>query len=355
MTLVGSQSSAVRALAERVGAALLLLSLFCLCVLSGCQGERVTTRLAGVTMGTAWHVSIVDIDSAQRIELQEQIQQVLDAVNEAMSTYLPDSDLSRFNRAPVAECIKVTAHTWRVTKAAIDVARQTGGAFNPGVATLVELWGFGANTPQQGVPQQHEIDDARQKSQLSQLMLDQSQRALCKKGPITLDYSAIAKGYAVDEVAALLDRRGFEDYLVEVGGEVKTSGLNADRQHWRIGIEKPQLGRGVVLAAVSLSGDAVATSGDYRNYREVDGRRYSHTIDPVTGMPVMHQLASVTVVMPSAMEADAYATALNVMGPEKGLAFALQRALPVYMVVKSAEGFEARHSPAFARYLQSTP
>jgi thiamine biosynthesis lipoprotein len=340
--------------ARKASVTWVLLSLFCLLGSSGCQRDVATLRLSGHTMGTVWHAAIVDTEADPAGRLAQLIQAQLDAVDAAMSTYNADSDLARFNRVPVAECIKVSPHTWLVTQVAMEVSRDTGNAFNPGVSALVELWGFGVGEPPKGLPQRHEVDRALQASRLSQLMLDGSQSALCKKGPIQLDYSAIAKGYGVDQVAALLEKLGHQNFLVEVGGEVKTAGLNASRERWRIGIERPQLLQGEVLASIGLSGEAVATSGDYRNYRTIDEQRYSHTIDPQTGYPVTHHLASVTVVAPSAILADAYATALNVMGPEKGLAFATKRALPVYMVVKTPAGFETLHSPAFEPYLRET-
>ena len=301
-------------------------------------------------MGTRWHVS-AELPTAQSPEkLTVVIQQALDRVNQSMSTYLVDSDLGEFNRAPELQWVDIGPDTYQVTRVALQVALETEFAFNPAVAELVDLWGFGPAQAPDKVPTDSQISAALAHTQLENLEFDQIKPALRKRAPLQLDYSAIAKGYAVDLVALRLEQALVRNYMVEVGGEVRTMGRHPNGRPWRVGIETPDLGQGNPIAAIELANEAVATSGDYRNYREVDGVRYSHTIDPVSGHPVTHNLASVTVVAPTAVFADAYATAISVMGPEKGLAFAEDQALPVYMLVKQGDEFTAVYSSAFEPY-----
>jgi thiamine biosynthesis lipoprotein len=286
-------------------------------------------------------------------QLTAVIQRALDQVDASMSTYQAQSDLGRFNRAAPGQWVSISRQTLEVTRIAMQVAAQSNYAFNPAVAALVDLWGFGpTENSAQSAPDAAQIEAAQAAGRLQNLEIDESTPALRKRSAMSLDYSAIAKGYGVDRVALALEQAGIYDFMVEVGGEVRTAGLHPEGRPWRIGIERPHLQQGQAVLAITLADEAVATSGDYRNYRELDGRRYSHTIDPATGYPVSHQLASVTVLAPTAVLADAYATAITVMGPERGLLFAERMALPVYMLVKQGEGFTAIHSSAFERYLQ---
>ncbi len=319
--------------------------------LLSCDFHKEPARMSGETMGTRWHVS-AELPRAQSPEkLTAVIQQALDRVNQSMSTYLVDSDLGKFNRAPELQWVDIGPDTYEVTRVALQVALETENAFNPAVAELVDLWGFGPTSVPDQVPTDSQIVAALAHAQLDNLEFDQIKPALRKRSAMQLDFSAIAKGYAVDLVALRLDQALVRNYMIEVGGEVRTMGRHPNGRPWRIGIEAPQpAGRGNAIAAIELLNEAVATSGDYRNYREVDGVRYSHTIDPVSGYPVTHNLASVTVVAPTAVFADAYATAISVMGPERGLAFAEFQALPVYMLVKQGDGFKAVFSSAFEPY-----
>jgi FAD:protein FMN transferase len=306
--------------------------------------------MSGETMGTRWHVS-AELPTAQSPEkLTAVIQLALDRVNQSMSTYLADSDLGKFNRAPELQWVDIGPDTYEVTRVALQVAQETENAFNPAVAELVDLWGFGPTSVPDKVPTDSQIVAALAHAQLDNLEFDQIKPALRKRSALQLDFSAIAKGYAVDLVALRLDQALVRNYMIEVGGEVRTMGRHPNGRPWRIGIETPQLAQGKAIAAIELVNESVATSGDYRNYREVDGVRYSHTIDPASGYPVTHKLASVTVVAPTAVFADAYATAISVMGPERGLAFAEFQALPVFMLVKQGDEFKAVYSSAFEPY-----
>lgn len=322
-----------------------------LLLLWSCSSNKEPTRMSGETMGTRWHVSVELPLSQTPAQLTSAVQQVLDRVNQSMSTYLANSDLGKFNSAPVQQWVVIGPDTYEVTRVALQVAQETDNAFNPAVGELVDLWGFGpTSVPDTKMPTESQVVAALAHTRLDNLEVDELVPALRKRAVLQLDYSAIAKGYAVDLVALKLDEARVSNYMIEVGGEVRTMGRHPNGRPWRIGIETPQVAQGNAIAALELENEAVATSGDYRNYREVDGERYSHTIDPASGYPVTHKLASVTVVAPTAVLADAYATAINVMGPDRGLAFAESRALPVFMLVKQDGEFEAVYSSAFEPY-----
>jgi len=307
-------------------------------------------------MGTTWHVTLVDPPAGLAREAAAAgIDAALERVNAQMSTYRADSEVSRFNRAAPGEWFAVSADTAEVVATALEVHELSGGAFDITVGPLVDLWGFGAGSKGMGrVPAPAEIAAAAARVGSPALRARADPPALFKAADREIDLSAIAKGHGVDRAALWLEGNGVANYMVEVGGEVRTRGRNPQGGKWRIGIEAPELMRGRAITAVALSGESVATSGDYRNYFESGGRRYSHTIDPATARPVEHALASVTVVAADCRTADALATAIDVLGPDKGLAFAEREQLPVFLVVRVGEGFESRHSRAFGPYLEIT-
>jgi FAD:protein FMN transferase len=320
------------------------------------QGRAVLT---GPTMGTSFSVVVSgeDFDLGELAELQRGIDAELAAVNAEMSTYLADSELSRFNRSPADVGFEASAHLLEIVALAKQVSERSGGAFDVTVGPLVDAWGFGPGDP----AERRELDDAeiaRLRSVVGdeKLEVDLAAGRLRKRvAGLRVDLSAIAKGHGSDRVAAVLEAAGERDYMVEIGGEVRVSGSNPRGEPWKIGVERPTgdaSGSRAVQTILRVRDVGVATSGDYRNYWERDGVRYSHTIDPRTGRPITHALASVTVIHPeSAALADAWATALNVLGPEQGLALAEQLELAAYFLVRTDEGFEARSTPAFAAYL----
>ena len=271
-------------------------------------------------------------------------------LNGLMSTYDPDSQLSRFNRAPVGIGVPVSPDLVEVVAAAVDVAGRTGGAFDATVAPLVALWGFGAHASQRA-PAKAEVEDALRNVGYRRVVRHGEPPMLVKSLPATLDLSGIAKGFAVDRLANLLDDAGCGAYLVEFGGEVRALGSPPGGGAWRVGVESPT-GPDFVTT-VMLNDGALATSGDYRQYREYEGVRVSHVIDPRTGYPVSHRLASVTVIATNAMMADAYATALLVMGEAEGRRFADATGLAALFIVRGSGGFEIRQSRAMAPYVAS--
>ncbi|WP_082674486.1 FAD:protein FMN transferase [Thiohalocapsa sp. ML1] len=333
----------------RVGAVLVIPLL--LLALAGCGPREHTLTLAGPTMGTSWSVQLprppAGVDQAA---LYAGITAVLEEVNARMSTYQADSELSRFNAAESTDWFPVSDELVRLVDTALAVSTLSDGAFDVTVGPLVNLWGFGPEVQADELPAQAEIDAALVRVGWTLLHTRTEPPALRKDRPdVYVDLSAIAKGHGVDRVAAVLEAAGVRDYLAEIGGELRGRGVNAEGEPWRIAVERPDPGRRAVLRVVALTDQAMATSGDYRNFFELDGRRYSHSIDPATGRPVDHQLASVTVLAERCGEADAWATALLVLGPERGRALADERGLAALFVERIGEELRLSESAAFAR------
>lgn len=321
-----------------------------LCACGGPGHERPVQELAGSTMGTTFSVKVVapppqlDLDALRR-----DVEAALDAVNETMSTYLGASELSRFNANRSTDWIPVSLELCQAVEAAEVVSGFTDGAFDVTVGPLVNLWGFGPDASIVEPPSQDAIQDAMSDTGHSRLHADCEAPALRKEvAGIYVDLSAFAKGYAVDRVADLLDAQALPDYLVEIGGELRLRGHNGKGESWAIAIETPDRNARSIRTVVHLTDTAMATSGDYRNFFEYDGRYYSHTIDPRTGFPVTHDGASVTVVADTAAFADAAATALLVMGPDAGLALAERESIAAYFLLRLGSGFEERVSSLFA-------
>jgi thiamine biosynthesis lipoprotein len=307
--------------------------------------------ISGRTMGTTYLVKIARPPvNFSLSKLQAATGEVLEQINDAMSTYRTMSEVSRFNRSPSTDWFGVSPETALVVAAAQQISRESGGAFDVTVGPLVNIWGFGPGANQRQVPSAEKIAQALADSGFQNLQVRKVPPALRKStGKLVIDLSAIAKGYAVDRIAALLEDSSINNFLVEIGGEIKTRGAKLDGSAWTVGIELPDDEQRNVQEVLALSSSALATSGDYRNFFERDGRRYSHTINPRTGRPVTHQLASVTVVADSCMLADGWATALMVLGPEQGYAYALRQDIAGLFVSRVAEGFSHRPTPAFTR------
>lgn len=309
----------------------------------------------GETMGTTWQVKVIaqSLPTDQRDAIYESVQDALDLVDEKMSTYKPDSELCQLNLTHSLQPQKLSPETMAVLELAKQVHKLTGGAFDPTVGPLVDAWGFGpAEAPD--APSEATIADLLESVGMEHLALDVEASSAAKSLPgLSVDLSAIAKGYAVDQVVRALEAAGYADFMVEVGGEIATRGHNERGEAFRIAVERPEVGSSqAIYDVVSMKDLAVATSGDYRNYREVDGVRISHTIDPRTGSPVRHRLASVSVIHPQCAYADAMATALTVMGPEAGLALATAEKLAAQFIVRTAEGrFERQMTASFSALL----
>ncbi|MDF2180820.1 FAD:protein FMN transferase [Neptuniibacter sp. CAU 1671] len=336
---------------QKWSAALLLAIVFF--VVSGCSepGPQLQTH-AGMTMGTTFSVKWVATPDTVQSDLARQIDNMLLAVNQSMSTYIPDSELSLLNKQPAASTVQVSEELGEVLALALQIADASSGAFDVTVGPLVNLWGFGPDGRVTHAPSEDKIAEVRERVGYHKLDYDAESRMLTKQAASYIDLSAIAKGYGVDQVAGVLEQAGISNYLVEIGGELRAKGVKPNGQHWRIAIESPtsEIER-TVQRIIEVRDTGIATSGDYRNYFEENGVRFSHTIDPATAAPIHHRLASVTVLAPTCAEADGLATTLMVLGPERGMEFASAKGIKVFMLVKTDNGFEERMSPGFEAFL----
>jgi FAD:protein FMN transferase len=303
--------------------------------------------LRGATMGTTYQIKLVaELATVDHERLQTDVDQVLAEIDRQMSTYRPDSELSRFNRAPAGEWFGVSSATAEVVAAAHEISEKTDGALDVTVGPLVRLWHFGPPDAANGnakhkftPPSDDAIATSRQHLGYKKLSVRIEPAALRKESDgLEVDLSSIASGYAIDRLADLLAKRGIEEFMVEIGGEVRAAGRREDGAPWRVAIERPLArGRGLQMA-VPLEDAAIATAGDYRKFFEYAGRRYSHIIDPATGQPVEHALASVTVVSESCVAADGWDTPLLVLGPERGYECAERNGIAALFISRDDAG-----------------
>jgi thiamine biosynthesis lipoprotein len=321
-------------------------------VAAGCgQPARAAHQFGGQTMGTTYTVKIAGprLGAAAEAAARRAVDDAFAGVVDRMSAYLDDSELSRFNRHLSQTPFALSADAFAVFRLAQQVSAATDGAFDITVAPVVDAWGFGPGRAQRVVGET-EVAALEQRVGWWMLKLDDRHATVAKARPDTrADLSGIAKGYAVDRAVQALDALGHVDYMVEAGGEIRARGRNADGRPWQIAIERPDAVPQQAYRIVPLTGLAMATSGDYRIYFERDGARYCHEIDPATGCPIRHGLASVTVVAPDCGYADAMATALIVLGPEKGHALAAARNVAAHFIVREGDGgLREFATPAFA-------
>lgn len=327
----------------------------CACSKSGLDLVAVN----GETMGTYYHVKLVGESGAlpEAAELQNWADAEFARINQSMSTYIGDSELSLLNTTQGQGWLEVSSDLMHVLMVSQRVSQLSDGAFDITVMPLVNLWGFGPAEHDFQIPTDEEIQQTLSAIGYQKLVLDPENSRLQRPNGVTLDLSAVAKGFAADAVGRVLADKGYANYMVEVGGELALHGVSPRGGPWRIGVEKPEyglpLGQPAPAQTVELSGVGMATSGDYRNYYELNGERYSHTIDPLTGRPIKHKLASVTVIAESCALADAMATALNVLGPEKGYALAAKAGVAAYFIVSAEKGFTVEYTDEFKQYLRA--
>lgn len=289
-------------------------------------------------MGTTYTVTVPGAASDDEPQLAATVREQLELVDALMSTYREDSEISRFNRHASTAPFPLSVETLTVLKASEAVSTVTEGAFDITVGQLVDAWGFGPGR-KTVPPSSAELDRLRRSAGWTKLSVNELDETATKEIPdLQCDLSAIAKGYAVDRVADALAELGFASHLVEVGGEVRAGGTNPSGERWRLGIEAPVPEGGPVQKILQVSDTGVATSGDYRNFREVEGLRFGHVLDPRNGRPATSRVASATVLDPSAMRADAFATALMVLGAEDGIRVAEAANLPALVIVRDAHG-----------------
>lgn len=351
----GAQAPVLLSAFWRAVLVMLMGGLMACCPQSPEQSSRQAVRVSGLAFfSMPWQVQVADLPSSiTREQLQQRLQNRLDAVNAVISTYQPDTEVMRFNRQPPSGWIAISPLLSRGIARAQSVSRETQGAYDITIAPLVNLWGFGPEARPERVPTAAAIAEARKQVGWQHLQLKASEHLLRKDRELTLDLSSIGEGLAVDELAAELQRMGVRNALIAVAGTLRSIGSGANHQPWPVAIERPD-GSGGAEAILTLADGVVSTSGSYRNYFERDGVRYSHTIDPATGRPITHKGVSVTVVFPGGQDsaladsalADAWATAFNVLGPERGLALATRKGMAVCYLEMTDTGLRRRISPA---------
>lgn len=329
---------------------------FCLLLLViGCrQTTPEPTYLNGATMGTTWSVILPsELSPPESKSLQDELQARLDRINRLMSTYDPESELSKFNDQVSTEWFPLSGETLQVILLSLEISDLSEGAFDVSVGPLVELWGFGATPRGEQIPADREVKETLARVGYRNIDVRTNPPAVRKRVPqLRIDLSAVAKGYAVDALADVLRRNDFHDFLVEVGGELRIAGKRNRDSLWRIAIEKPLDDSRQVESVFHLSNIALATSGNYRNFYLENGQRYAHTIDPSRGRPVLHKLASATVLDQSSARADALATALMVMGEERALDFCETHRVAAYLLIHDNEGTVSYMSSAFKKIVE---
>lgn len=325
-------------------------------LIAGCDESRAPVEISGTTMGTQYRVTIARQTGGIDIEaIQREIDAELHRINGQMSTYLPDSEISKFNSQNDIHWFEVSPEFASIVKRARSFSEKTAGAFDVTVGPLVNRWNFGPHEASLEMPSDAEVATLKQLVDFRLIEVRDEPPALRKRRPdVQIDLSALAKGFAVDRITQRLESHGLKHFMAEIGGEIRVRGTKAERTAWTVGIEKPIAAARVVQRIVRMRDAALATSGDYRNFIELDGRRYSHMIDPRTGYPVDHRLASVSVIADDCLSADAWATALMVLGPEHGYELAQQRGLPVLLIERTETDLLERTTPEFEHAVSAT-
>lgn len=323
--------------------------------LAGCsfEADQKVWEVSGPVFGSSYHVKVVLSDNTEQLEsLAEGIEAALESVDASMSTWRADSELSRFNAADDQSIwFSISAPLYDVLSASLQLSTFSDGGFDITIGPVVNLWGFGPEARPETVPDPELLAARLEQIGYRHIELRANPPAIRTSIPQYLDLSAIAKGYGTDVVAEYLRNSGVDSFLVEVGGEISARGRKPDGEAWRLAIEEPTTDERRINRIVALDDRAMATSGDYRNYYESEGTRYSHTIDPRTGKPVDHNLASVTVIAENAMLADGYATAFTALGFEKSRALATRENMAVYFIVREEGSFASYYTPAFSSFL----
>jgi FAD:protein FMN transferase len=334
----------------------LLANTFAVCCalsIAACGRSSPELVLSGPAMGTTYTVKVIrppaSVDAAR---LRATVDDVLERIDRSMSGYRADSEVARFNASDSAEWYEVSADLAAVVQTALAISEASAGAFDITVAPLVTAWGFGPGARPGELPDAEHLARIATTVGYRQLFTRLKPPALRKAvATLTLDLNGIAPGFAVDRLAERLRALQIENFMIDIGGEVRAHGRNARGEAWHIAIEHPVDTQRAPFASVRLDGVAVSTSGEYRDYYERDGKRYSHTIDPRTERPLDREPGSVVVIAASTAQADAWATALNVLGPRDGLALAMQRHLPAMFIKREGGEWRSHSTPEFARYL----
>jgi thiamine biosynthesis lipoprotein len=324
-------------------------------VLGACgKTEQASIRLQGESMGTTWHITLVLAPDANQDAkaLRIGVEEILARIDAQMSNWRQDSEISRFNQTQSTDWVPVSLDLVKVIEAAQQVSQLSNGVYDITVGPLVNLWGFGSAKKTETKPSEAEIQNALAKVGYQKLSTQEQPPALRKAIPdMYVDLASIAPGYAVDLIGQYFEQQGISNYMVELGGEVRTLGKSPRSDDWRIGIEKPvDLGH-AVQQGMNLVNAGLSTSGDYRDFFMENGKRYSHTIDTSTGYTASHSLASVSVIAENTTLADAYSTMLMAMGELKGKAFADEQQLKAFFIWRTDQGFETYATAGFQPFL----
>ncbi len=325
---------------------------------SGCQfwtGNQKPIEFVGFALGTSYSIKISGLSKEEQShKIHQEIKKILAEVEKTMSVFEPNSEISKFNQSAKTDWFEISPELLAVISESDRISRLSDGAFDITLGGIIELWGFGGSQQNREIPTSDKINKILKNVNFQEISIREKPPAIRKKNPnIMLNLSAIAKGYAVDRVAAYLKRSNPRGYLVEIGGEIRTGGWKNNQTPWIVAIERPEVMQRQIQKVITMQDNGMATSGDYRNYFEIDGKRFSHTIDPNTGWPVDHDLVSVTVIHPSCMTADAFSTAIMVLGHEKGYRLAEKMGLPVFLMIRKAGKLEEKMTPEFIRFLHS--
>lgn len=339
---------------KRISSGVFWLALLCLSACSPSDETNIAREvlLQGSTMGSTYNIKlIVKGDAIDTQAVHAEIDKRLKQINQSLSTYIPSSELSRFNSHHSSEPVEISEEFRFVLAEALRLGELTGGKLDVTIGALVNLWGFGPQYRPETVPSAQAIAQARARVGLAKIKLD-GHKLSKSVAKLYIDLSTIAKGYAVDQVGDLILKQGIGNYMVEIGGEMRTKGFKHDGTLWHVAIEKPVIGRRAIQQIIVLGDNALASAGDYRNYFEVDGTRYSHIIDPDTAKPIQHKLVSVTVIHPLSMTADGLSTGMMLMGPEQALIFATQHKLAAFFITKTQDGFQQQNTLEFTQFLK---
>jgi thiamine biosynthesis lipoprotein len=329
-------------------------------VLFACATYPQALELSGYTMGTNYSVRVIASNKAQATEtLAATIEESLTDLDQRFSTYLDSSEINQFNNHTGDDWFEISPEFLKILQQGLHISELSNGAFDMTIGPLVDLWGFGPSHSQQTLPRQNEIDALLESTSFKLLEIQEYPPALRRtQSGVKLDLSAIAKGFAVDQIWELLDRAGFLAYMIEVGGEVRTRGMRTKDSDWMIGIENPFFNANndstkLMQNVVPLRDLAIATSGDYRNYFDHEGRRYSHTIDPRTGWAVSNEITAVSVISEKAIDADALATAFMVLGAATSMELAVREKIAMQLILRTPTGAKILQSSAYKNYLSN--
>lgn len=316
--------------------------------LAGCGKGSSQEHFGGPTMGSTYSIQYVRPAGGPALaQVKEQVEAILAEVDRQMSTYRSDSDISRFNALPANRCQVMPAPVLQLVKVGEQLSVDSDGSYDLTVEPLMNLWGFGPQGREEKVPSAEALAQARLRVGHAHLRIEGDQ--LCKDAPVEVDFDSIAAGYTVDRIAEKLQAMGVDSFLAEATGELKAVGKKLDGTAWKVALEEPRDDQQVIERVLALDGYGVSTSGDYRNYFEQDGQRYSHTFDARTGAPILHNLASVTVIHPQTLMADGLSTLLLILGPERAWDYAAKHDIAAFFVLRTDTGFVTRTSQAFDR------